>query len=512
MDTKPIRERVLSLAIQGKLLPQDATDEPASVLLERIRKERADLIKQKKIKAPKNESVIFRGEDGLFYERVGKSVTCIQDEIPFEIPSSWEWVRLGEIANNRDAERIPLSQKQREERKKIYDYYGASGVIDKVDDYLFDEPLLLIGEDGANLLTRSKPIAFIAHGKYWVNNHAHILGLFASMPLDYLELYINAISLAPYVTGSAQPKMNQKKMNSILVPLAPLDEQKRICTSIENILANVDEIEKNQIAIESDFKRLKEKALDLAIRGKLLPQNPDDEPASELLERIRKEKQALIKAKKIKAPKQESVIYRKDDGSFYERIGKTEICIDDEIPFDIPISWEWVRLKCISNYIQRGKSPKYSPIKRYPVIAQKCNQWSGFSIEKAQFIDPDTISKYTEERILKDNDLLWNSTGLGTVGRMAIYKDELNPFELAVADSHVTVIRLLSDYIIPEYVYSYIASPTMQLMIGEKSSGSTKQKELNLNTVIDFLIPIPSLNEQMRICEILNQVVNIHNR
>jgi len=166
------------------------------------------------------------------------------EEIPFEIPESWEWVRLGEISINKDSERIPLSVAQRENLAKIYDYYGASGVIDKVDNYIFDKPLLLIGEDGANLLMRSKPIAFIAEGQYWVNNHAHVLDFYSGIFIKYVMYYINGINLAPYVTGTAQPKMNQAKMNSIGVPLPPLAEQKRIVTKIEELLACCGALEK----------------------------------------------------------------------------------------------------------------------------------------------------------------------------------------------------------------------------------------------------------------------------
>ncbi len=126
---------------------------------------------------------------------------------------------------NRDAERIPLSVGGRSKLAKKYDYYGASGVIDKVDRFLFSKPLLLIGEDGANLLLRNKPIAFIAQGEYWVNNHAHVLDSVEGLLLEYVATYINAINLAPYVTGTAQPKMNQEKMNSILIPIPPTAEQ-----------------------------------------------------------------------------------------------------------------------------------------------------------------------------------------------------------------------------------------------------------------------------------------------
>ena len=231
-----LKRSILQWAVQGNLVPQDPADEPAEALLERIRVEKQRLIKEGKIKKDKHESVIFR-RDNSHYEKLDGTERCIDNELPFEIPESWCWVRFGTALINRDAERIPLSVAQREKLQKKYDYYGASGVIDKVDQYLFDKPLLLIGEDGANLLLRSKPIAFIASGQYWVNNHAHVIDSVGGVDLRYIALFINAINLAPYVTGTAQPKMNQEKLNSILVPLPPVAEQQRIVTAFEEIVA-----------------------------------------------------------------------------------------------------------------------------------------------------------------------------------------------------------------------------------------------------------------------------------
>ncbi len=230
-----LKKSILQSAVMGNLVPQDPSDEPASILLEKIRAEKTALIKAGRLKKDKHESVIYR-RDNSHYEKVDGVERCIDDEIPFEIPESWEWERFGNIMINRDAERVPLSVAERTKLKKVYDYYGASGVIDKVDNYLFDKPLLLIGEDGANLLSRSTPIAFIAHGKYWVNNHAHVLDAPNGLLLEYIALFINSISLAKYVTGTAQPKMNQAKMNSIMIAVPPVNEQKRIINEVDKVL------------------------------------------------------------------------------------------------------------------------------------------------------------------------------------------------------------------------------------------------------------------------------------
>ncbi len=214
-----MQKSILQMAIQGKLVEQRPEEGTGEELYQQIQAEKQALIKAGKIKKekPYSTNVSYR-------------------EFPFDIPDSWLFVRFGELMISRDSERIPVSTSERAHRLKIYDYYGASGVIDKIDDYLFDKELLLIGEDGVNLLTRSTPIAFLAHGKYWVNNHAHVLDVCSGLSLKYICYYINAISLAPYVTGTAQPKMNQENMNAIWIALPPLAEQKRIVARLEELL------------------------------------------------------------------------------------------------------------------------------------------------------------------------------------------------------------------------------------------------------------------------------------
>ena len=214
-----LKSKLIDAGIQGKLTEQLPEDGTAEELYQQIQQEKQALINEGKIKKEKPFST-----------------SPVFVPYPFEIPDNWLFVRFGDLMINRDSERIPVSVADRRNRRKIYDYYGASGVIDKIDDYLFDKDLLLIGEDGANLLARSTPIAFIASGKYWVNNHAHVLDVCAGVELKYICYYFNAISLTKYVTGSAQPKMNQENMNAIWVALPPIAEQKRIVAKLEKLL------------------------------------------------------------------------------------------------------------------------------------------------------------------------------------------------------------------------------------------------------------------------------------
>ena len=226
---KQLKQTILQEAIEGKLTAKYRAKNPdigtAKELLEQIKTEKEQLVKDKKIKASKPLAPIN------------------EDEIPFDIPPTWEWYRLGDYSINRDGERKPISQIERENRAKIYDYYGASGVIDKIDGYTHDGIFLLIGEDGANLISRTTPIAFIANGKFWVNNHAHVLEFLNIVSLSYVEKYINAINLKPYVTGGFQPKLSQANLNNILISIPPIEEQKEIVATIEKLFAICDELE-----------------------------------------------------------------------------------------------------------------------------------------------------------------------------------------------------------------------------------------------------------------------------
>ena len=244
---KALRQAILNLAVRGKLVPQDPNDESASQLLEEIEADRRKRSRSKRRPPP-----------------IGPVESQVEQS-PYAIPGIWVWAPLGRITISRDGERIPVSKEERSSRPKFYDYYGASGVIDKIDDYLFDKPLLLIGEDGANLINRSTPIAFIARGKYWVNNHAHVLDGLSENFLRYIELFVNATDLERYVTGTAQPKMNQAKMNSIPVALPPLAEQHRIVAKVDELMALCDRLEASLTTGDETRGRLLESVLHEAL-------------------------------------------------------------------------------------------------------------------------------------------------------------------------------------------------------------------------------------------------------
>ena len=531
MNGKQLKNSILQWAIQGKLVPQDPNDEPASVLLEKIRQEKERLIKEKKIKRDKNASIIYRGEDNSYYEKMLATgeVKCIDEEIPFEVPKGWEWCRFSSLY---------LSLTDGTHSTPKYTLSGipfisvkdmSSGVID------FSNTKYISKEEHQKLSDRCHPQkGDLLLSKVGTTGIPAMVttdrefSLFVSVALiKLIQCDINREFLVFMIQSplvQEQAKENTRgvgnknwvlsAVSKTLMVVPPLEEQGRIKNRLNLILSYVERYSSSQDKLDllnaNIVTDLKKSILQEAVQGKLVPQIAEEGTAKELLEQIKAEKQKLVKEGKLKkSALNDSIIFRGDDNRYYEKIGEDTVCIDDEIPFDIPANWVWIRLDDICSFIHRGKSPKYSLIKKYPVVAQKCNQWSGFSIEKAKFIEPQSISSYKEEYILQDEDLMWNSTGLGTLGRMAIYNKKLNPYELAVADSHVTVIRPYKQYVVSEYLYYYFASNTVQSVIEDKSDGSTKQKELSTKTVKSYLVPLPPMEEQMRIVEKVEELTQL---
>lgn len=509
MDGKQLRNSILQWAIQGKLVPQDPNDEPASVLLERIREEKARLVKEKKIKRDKNESIIYRGDDNSYYEKFPNgNVVCIDDEISFDLPNTWCWTRLDNVITLLSGRDLEPSQYNNLEKGIPY-MTGASNFLN--DELIVNRWTLFpttISHMGELLITCKGTIgtmAFNAIGDIHIARQ--IMSISSNyINLNYLKLYLEVyVSELEKAARSIIPGISRNDILTSVFTVPPLNEQARIVEFINGITPSISLFGKKQtelIKLNDKIKpTLKNSILQEAIQGRLVAQCKTDEPASALVEQIRAEKKSLVNEGKLKkSALEDSVIYKGDDNKYYENLNGEVTEITDQIPFDIPTSWQWVRLETVCSYIQRGKSPKYSSIKRFPVVAQKCNQWSGFSLEKALFIAPETVQSYQEERILQNGDLLWNSTGLGTLGRMAIYRSDLNPYGWAVADSHVTVIRPMSQ-IISDYLFSYFASPTVQSVIEDKADGSTKQKELATSTIKGYYVPLPPTKEQMRIVQ-----------
>ena len=372
-------------------------------------------------------------------------------DVPFEVPEGWVWTTIGDILINRDGERIPVSSAIRKKQNaKLYDYYGAAGVIDKVDDYLFNERLLLVGEDGANLLSRSKDNAFFAEGKYWVNNHAHIIDASDKRLLDYIALYINAIPLDMYVTGSAQPKLNQDNLNRISVPLPPLAEQFRIVQAVEECKRIVNGIENNQIELQEAIDQTKQKILSLAIAGKLVSQDPSDEPAIVLMKRI-------------------NPAFQASDNLHY---------------LDCPSGWAVTQMKSIIELLS-GRDLDNS----------RCNS-EGYGVPYlvgASCIDKGRINTYrwteTPEVISKEGDVLLSCKG--TVGEVV-----LNTMgNLHIARQFMAIRSKAPQYILPDYLGIIIKASIETL----KKAARGIIPGISREDILGLTVMIPPSEEQQRI-------------
>lgn len=539
---------ILDLAIRGKLVEQDPNDEPASELIKRIKAEKQRLIDEKIIKKEKSLPPIE------------------EEEIPFNIPNNWEWVRLGNIIQVINGYAYKSNEYVKESKYQlirlgnvknnflklnISEIYLDKTVIEKTDLQRIKENDILVTLTG----TRGRRDYFytvrvsendLKSKELYLNQRVGNLRIFKEIESKYINILLKSGYILDKIflteTGTAnQGNIGTEEVKKLVLCIPPIEEQKRIVSKVEKLQSIIKDLKeiyiKNQsnrenlkksllseiesqssdkdllknletvftnfdkiIKTKEDIKDIRNLILSLAIKGKLVEQNQDDEKASELIKRIKSEKQRLIDEKVIKKEKPLPPIE------------------DEEIPFDIPSSWKWIRLGDISEYIQRGRSPEYSEIEEIPVISQKCVQWTGFDITKAKYINPSSLDKYAKERFLQEKDLLWNSTGDGTLGRIAIYKK--SKFEKAVADSHVTIIRASNTESL--YLLLYFSSKKVQDEINSKATGSTKQTELSTTTVKEYLVPLPPLEEQkrivskvevlMKICDLLEEKIILNEK
>ena len=501
MDTKALRQKILDLAIRGKLVPQDPKDEPASVLLERIHAEKQQMVKDGKLKPKdiKNDTVIFKGDDNLHYEKFADgSVKCVEDEIPFELPEGWEWTRLGCIGN---------WQSGATPSRRHPEYYGGSipwlktgdlndGFINSVSEYITEEGInnssavlnpvgsVLIAMYGATIGKLG-----IANIEVTTNQAccACLPILIINQYLFYFLMYQKKYFIEKAV-GGAQPNISKKKIVATLFPVPPFREQKKIVSTVNNLLSKIDSIVKNKNEITNTIITTKSKILDLAIRGKLVPQDPNDEPASALLERIQSKKEELIKQGKIKRNKKESVIFKGSDNSYYLRTGELEESLENWRFNDLPETWEICCLGELCNY------------------GDCINVNTEDITENAWILDLEDIEKDTGTVLKKVTKAQRNSvstkhkfhSGQVLYSKLRPY---LNKVVLSDDDGYCTSEILPLEFkncVLPEYARYYLMSGTFIAYANHCSYG-VKMPRLGTTDGKKAIFSLPPLSEQKRI-------------
>ena len=506
MDTKALRQKVLDLAIRGKLVPQDPNDEPASVLLERIRQQKQQMVKEGKLKAKdiKNDSIIFVGEDNLHYEKFPDgSVKCIEDEIPFELPEGWAWARLQSFVDFIGGSQPP---------KSTFEYVQTPDNIRliQIRDYKTDKFMTFIprtkarrfcSKDDVMIGRYGPPIFQILRGLEGSYNVALMKAVANPRVMlnDYLyyllqdgELLRMLESLSDRTCG--QDGINMYELNRYIVGIPPIEDQGRIISYLSNVLPKVDEIANCKDELISLIAQAKSKILDLAIRGQLVPQDPDDEPASFLLERIRAEKEYLIKQGKIKRDKKESVIFRGEDNSYYLRTGDLVESLEDWCLDEIPDSWEVCYLSELCDYGNCINVDTASiPDSAWILDLEDIEKDTGVVLQKIRKAERNAVS--TKHQFHKGQVLY---------SKLRPY---LNKVVLADEDGYCTSEILPLEFnqiILPQYARYYMMSPVF-LHYADKCSYGVKMPRLGTEDGKKAIISIPPAEEQKRIVLAIEQ-------
>lgn len=459
----------------------------------------------------------------MHYEKLPDgSVKCIEDEIPFDLPDGWVWGRLTTLLdifitgpfgsslhksdyvengiplinpmNIVDGEIIPIDKMQ-----------ISNETVERLASFKVIPNDIVIARRGD--MGRCAVVHYTQTG--WLcGTGSFVLRLSTFLWPEYFAACIRSPYAVTYLSGNSigntMLNLNQAILKNLLLPVPPFKEQKRIIDGINNADAYLKQLSDEREHLIATVAKTKSKILDLAIRGQLVPQNPSDEPASVLLDRIRIEKEELIRQGKLKRDKKESVIFRGDGNSYYEKVGDQRVCIDDDLPYSLPEGWVWCELQdCCIKEIKRGRSPKYADNGHVLSFAQKCNQKTGgINMGLALLIDDSTACRYEDDEYLQDGDIVINSTGTGTLGRVGIYRATDNLAGTPVVpDSHVTVVRVSS---LLDPLYFFYCLKSMQSRLETLGEGSTNQKELKPLTVQQLRIPIPPIAEQN---EIVKQIV-----
>ena len=508
MNGKQLKNSILQWAIQGKLVPQDPNDEPASALLERIRAEKARLVKEKKIKKDKNESIIYRGEDNSYYEKflATGEVKCIDEEIPFDLPLGWEWCRMGSIGDW-GAGATPA--------KGNSDYYGGNilwlrtgelnnGVVYdteiKITEKALQECSLRLNKAGDVLIAMyGATIGKVAiAGNEMTSNQACC----ACTPFGVFNYYLfyylmgSQMDFIKKGEGGAQPNISREKLISHLMPIPPLKEQYRIVEQIQKILPLIEiysASQDTQDKLNAEInEKLKKSILQEAIQGKLVPQIEEEGTTQELLEQIKQEKQKLVKEGKLmKSALTDSVIFKGDDNKYFEKNGKIEKDITNEIPFEIPDTWAWSRL---SNLVILLSGRDLEP-SQYNSVSNGIPYMTGAS----NFRNGNLIkNRWTETPIVISilGDLL--ITCKGTIGEMSFN---------TIGDIHIArqIMALRSSFVNLKYIQYYLSANIQEL----QKQANSMIPGISRDTLLNALVPLPPLIEQARIVSKIKQLASI---
>ena len=495
MDTKQLKQKILDLAIRGKLVPQDPNDEPASVLLERIRAEKEQLIAQGKLKKSKSKI-----SDKPHYENVR-----------FEIPESWEWVTLGAIGT---------WQAGGTPNRGVKEYYGGDipwlKTGDLNDGYITNIPecITKLGLEKSSAKLNPKDSVLIAMygatiGKVGIltfpaTTNQACCACIEYPAVDKLYLYYFLLSHREIFIsrggGGAQPNISKEIILATQFPLPPHAEQQRIVAEVEKWFTLIDTLEENKEDLKDYIKQVKSKVLSLAISGKLVPQDPNDEPASVLLERIKEEKAKLFKEGKLKKKDLvDSIIFKGDDNKYYEKVGSEINCIDDEIPFEIPSNWQWVRLGKVTIVNPRNTISDEMSVGFIPMT--NISPGYGNSIECEQRYWKDVKSGFTH---IAEGDVAFAKITPCFQNRKSFIAANL-PNGFAAGTTELNVLRPYDNTIDTRYLLWFLKS---EYFISEaKFKGTAGQQRVVTDYVLNRLFPLPPVKEQIRISNHLEFVI-----
>lgn len=508
MNGKQLKNSILQWAIQGKLVPQDPNDEPASMLLERIRTEKAKLVKEKKIKKDKNESIIYRGDDNSYYEKflATGEVKCIDEEIPFEIPQGWEWERWGNISQSiQYGYNAPALEKGIIKMVRISDIQNNKVLWEKVpyciieekdiETYLLEVNDILFartgGTVGKSFLVEKVPEPAIYAG-YLIRTR-YSQELCPQYLKSFMESQLYWEQLKSGTIATAQPNCNGKTLGRILLPIPPKAEQIRLVQKLASLIPVLYRYAKTQQDLDNLNEvindKLKKSILQEAIQGKLVPQFSEEGTAHELLDQIQQEKQKLVKEGKLKkSTLTNSVIYKSDDNKYYEQIDKETKEITEDILFDLPNKWQWCRIGTIfmhNNGKQLNKGNSKGKLMKY--ITTSNLYWDGFVLDNLKEM-PFENNEIDRCMAVKGDLLVCEG---GDIGRSCIWNYDF-PIML---QNHIHKLR---PYIplCTKFFYYIFNLYNLAGLIGGKGIGI---QGFSSKALHNTLVPLPPLKEQYRI-------------